>query len=109
MQDCLSARATGIRLTPASFAARNSFAIFSIAPVMPTSAGPPFGGLYLKPPSSGGLCDGVMTKPSPNPALRPRLYVTIACETTDVGVLTRYASIIVVAPFAPSTSRERVH
>ena len=28
------------------------------------SAGPPFGGLYLKPPSSGGLCDGVTTIPS---------------------------------------------
>ena len=23
------------------------------------AAGPPWGGLYLKPPSSGGLCDGV--------------------------------------------------
>ena len=28
------------------------------------SAGPPLGGLYLKPPSSGGLCEGVMTMPS---------------------------------------------
>ena len=24
------------------------------------SAGPPFGGLYLNPPSFGGLCDGVI-------------------------------------------------
>ncbi len=28
------------------------------------SAGPPLGGLYLKPPSRGGLCDGVTTIPS---------------------------------------------
>ena len=34
---------------------------------MPVSAGPPLGGLYLKPPSSGGLCDGVMTTPSARP------------------------------------------
>ena len=32
--------------------------------VTSVSAGPPLGGLYLKPPSSGGLCDGVMTMPS---------------------------------------------
>ena len=29
------------------------------------SAGPPLVGLYLKPPSAGGLCDGVITMPSP--------------------------------------------
>ena len=28
------------------------------------SAGPPCGGLYLKPPSRGGLCEGVTTMPS---------------------------------------------
>src|SRR5262249_29114421 len=28
------------------------------------SAGPPWGGLYLNPPSAGGLCEGVMTMPS---------------------------------------------
>ena len=32
--------------------------------VTSVSAGPPLVGLYLKPPSSGGLCDGVMTMPS---------------------------------------------
>jgi hypothetical protein len=37
------------------------------------SAGPPFGGLYLKPPSCGGLCEGVMTIPSASPVVRPRL------------------------------------
>ena len=35
--------------------------------VTSVSAGPPFGGLYLKPPSSGGLCDGVTTIPSARP------------------------------------------
>ena len=39
------------------------------------SAGPPLGGLYLKPPSAGGLCDGVITIPSASPAVRPWLYV----------------------------------
>jgi hypothetical protein len=29
--------------------------------------------LYLKPPSCGGLCDGVMTIPSASPVVRPRL------------------------------------
>ena len=36
------------------------------------SAGPPSGGLYLKPPSSGGLCDGVTTIPSARPSPLPR-------------------------------------
>ena len=37
------------------------------------SAGPPDGGLYLKPPSSGGLCEGVITTPSASPLDLPRL------------------------------------
>ena len=41
--------------------------------VTSVSAGPPLGGLYLKPPSSGGLCEGVMTIPSARCAARPRL------------------------------------
>ena len=41
--------------------------------VMSVSAGPPLGGLYLKPPSSGGLCDGVITTPSAKPFSRPLL------------------------------------
>ena len=35
-----------------------------MAAVVPASAGPPLGGLYLKPPSAGGLCEGVTTMPS---------------------------------------------
>ena len=42
----------------------SSLARFAIQPVASESAGPPCGGLYLKPPSRGGLCDGVMTMPS---------------------------------------------
>ena len=42
-------------LRPAS---RKPLAARSIPMVMSVSAGPPLGGLYLKPPSSGGLCDG---------------------------------------------------
>ena len=34
-------------------------------------AGPPLGGLYLKPPSSGGLWEGVMTTPSASPVCWP--------------------------------------
>src|SRR5262249_10724124 len=41
--------------------------------VTSVSAGPPLGGLYLKPPSSGGLCEGVTTIPSAKCSFRPRL------------------------------------
>jgi hypothetical protein len=42
--------------------------------VVPVSAGPALGGLYLKPPSSGGLCEGVMTTPSAVPLALLRLW-----------------------------------
>jgi hypothetical protein len=64
----------------------SAFARVSIAFVVSVSAGTAEGGLYLKPPSSGGLCDGVTTTPSASPPARPRLCVRIACETTGVGV-----------------------
>ena len=63
-----------------------TFALAWMTPVVIVSAGPPSGGLYLNPPSSGGLCEGVMTTPSANPLFLPRLYVRIACEMTGVGV-----------------------
>ena len=44
-----------------------------IQPVASLLAGPPSGGLYLNPPSRGGLCDGVTTIPSARCASRPRL------------------------------------
>src|ERR1700719_1657564 len=75
-----------MRLTPWRTSSRKPFAARSIAEVMSVSAGPPSGGLYLKPPSSGGLCDGVITTPSARPELRPLLAVRMACEIGGVGV-----------------------
>ena len=63
-----------------------SFARSWIHEVASLSAGPPFGGLYLNPPSEGGLCEGVTTTPSARPLVRPRLWVRIAWETAGVGV-----------------------
>ena len=54
------------------WSAMRSLARFSIHLVAVVSAGPPLGGLYLKPPSSGGLCEGVMTMPSARLAWRVR-------------------------------------
>ena len=70
------ARANGIRWTPGEPGRRSarwpgprSHFVASV------SAGPPCGGLYLKPPSRGGLCDGVTTMPSARPRpSRPRLW-----------------------------------
>ena len=62
-----------IRFTPRKLAARNLFAFAPIQSVTAPSAGPPVGGLYLNPPSSGGLCEGVMTMPSASPVVRCRL------------------------------------
>ena len=58
------ARTRARRRSPASSSA---LASRSIQPVTSVSAGPPCGGLYLKPPSSGGLCEGVTTMPSALP------------------------------------------
>ena len=65
--------ASGIPLHAVQVDAISAFARCSIHLVTSVSAGPPFGGLYLKPPPSGGLCDGVMTMPSASPRSRPRL------------------------------------
>ena len=74
-----------MRFTPRELAGEQLVGAVSIHLVTAVSAGPPLGGLYLKPPSSGGLCDGVMTMPSAKPERRPRLYVMIACERVGVG------------------------
>ena len=76
----------GIRGIRSSLPDNHWFARSSIQRVTVVSAGPPVGGLYLKPPSSGGLCDGVMTIPSASCDVRPRLWVRIACEIAGVGV-----------------------
>ena len=49
---------TGTRFTPWRPHFRSALASASIQRVTSVSAGPPCGGLYLNPPSSGGLCDG---------------------------------------------------
>ena len=54
-------------------ARQQALARSSIHLVTCVSAGPPCGGLYLIPPSSGGLCEGVITMPSLWPDARPRL------------------------------------
>ena len=72
--------------------------------VTSVSAGPPFGGLYLKPPSSGGLWEGVTTIPSARCSVRPRLWARIAREIAGVGVAPSPRWIRVSTPFAASTS-----
>ncbi len=61
-------RRPATRRTPsrpsAPLASRIRLASSWIQRVTSVSAGPPLGGLYLKPPSSGGLCEGVTTMPS---------------------------------------------
>ncbi len=66
-----------------------SLARFAIQLVASLSAGPPCGGLYLKPPSAGGLWLGVTTMPSAWSSGSPpfaRLYRMIAWLTAGVGV-----------------------
>src|SRR5207249_3478763 len=95
----MTSAARGTPATPSlPSAASRRFASSWIQPVTSVSAGPPLGGLYLKPPSSGGLCDGVTTIPSasPRPAAagasdggirRPRFATRIAWYTAGVGGL----------------------
>src|SRR5664279_6349507 len=75
-----------------------------MAEVTSVSAGPPWGGLYLNPPSSGGLCDGVTTMPSARPLCRPRLWVRMACEMAGVGVRALPLLASTETPFATRTS-----
>ena len=52
-----------ILFTPKLSASIYWLALSWIQLVVSTSAGPPWGGLYLKPPSPGGIVDGVTTTP----------------------------------------------
>ncbi len=56
-----------IRFTPSSRVSSRRLASVSIQLVISRPAGPPCGGLYLKPPLRGGLCEGVTTMPSARP------------------------------------------
>ena len=97
----------GVRFTPSRPPAISSFARSAIQPVASVSAGPPFGGLYLKPPSRGGLWLGVTTMPSERPGSssgRPRLYARIAWLRAGVGTHESRASTRTSMPFATSTS-----
>src|SRR5699024_8606817 len=69
------------------------FARSAIQEVASVSAGPPEGGLYLNPPSAGGLCEGGTTMPSarlsPLVRTRPaesRLCRRLAWDRAGVGV-----------------------
>ena len=42
--------------------------------MIPVSAGPPLGELYLNPPSSGGLWEGVITTPVRPAVHTPTVY-----------------------------------
>ena len=80
-----------------------------IQPVASLLAGPPSGGLYLNPPSVGGLCDGVTTIPSATPSVRPRLYARIAWLSAGVGVYPSRLSMRISTSLAASTSRAETH
>lgn len=68
------------------------------------AAGPPLGGLYLNPPSAGGLCEGVTTTPSARCPVRPRLYSRIASDTAGVGVYPSFRSRSTRTSLAANTS-----
>jgi hypothetical protein len=76
----------------------------AIGVVASEPAGPPDGGLYLKPPSRGGLCEGVISTPSADPGAR-RLCLRMAWDTAGVGVKPSRESTITSTPLATSTSR----
>ena len=65
-----------------------SFARSWIQEVASEAAGPPLGGLYLNPPSAGGLWLGVTTMPSAwgVPGAASRFYLRIAWLNAGVGV-----------------------
>ena len=100
------ARWNGVRSIVSHPSSSRVFARCWIQSVTSVPAGPPWGGLYLKPPSDGGLWLGVMTIPSAIPcaAACSRLWVRIACEMTGVGVYPSRSSIMAGTAFAASTS-----
>src|SRR5487761_2034777 len=96
-----------MRFTPVRACSSRSLAAASMPPVMSSPAGPPFGGLYLKPPLSGGLCEGVTTMPSASPEVRPRLWVRMACEIAGMGVDTEEQRPVDALGLAVVTDRLR--
>src|SRR3954464_3880659 len=98
------ARSYGMRGTERQPDARIWLARSAIQLVESEPAGPPCGGLYLKPPSVGGLCDGVTTMPSARGPSLSRLYTMIARDTAGVGVYSFSSSARTSTPLATSTS-----
>jgi len=98
------AEGKGILRTPFPPDFRISFARAWIRSVISGSAGPPDGGLYLKPPSSGGLWEGVITTPSARPDVRPLFHPRMAWEITGVGVYPPPCWTTVSPPLAAKTS-----
>ncbi len=86
LRDLQRAGDNGTRFTARIPSRRISLARLAITLVASVSAGPPLGGLYLDPPSRGGLCDRVTTMPSARSVSRPRLKVRMAWLTAGVGV-----------------------
>jgi hypothetical protein len=90
--------------TPLRLFLMYSFAFFSMTDVTSVSAGPPFGVLYLKPPSCGGLCDGVMTTPSH--CSWEVLFASMTVkESTGVGVKPSFSAMAQVTPLATKTCK----
>ncbi|CBL28219.1 hypothetical protein SY1_09680 [Fretibacterium fastidiosum] len=84
----------------------NSLARRWIRDVISGDAGPPLGGSYLMPPSSGGLWDGVITRPSATAAPTSRLCARMAREMTGVGVGANPSCSTTSTPFAARTSTQ---
>src|SRR3954452_16847525 len=93
-----------MRLILAAPSASSSLARSWIQPVISVPAGPPLGGLYLNPPSAGGLWDGVTTTPSARPPDRPALCTRTARERDGVGVYPSRLSSSSRTPLAAKTS-----
>jgi hypothetical protein len=58
----------------------------------------------LNPPSSGGLCEGVMTIPSARPSFLFPLYFRMAWDIAGVGVYPRPGWMHTATPLAARTS-----
>ena len=98
-------RRTGCAARPSGRLRASALASASIQPVTSVSAGPPLGGLYLKPPSSGGLCDGVTTMPSASPVCASAVVDQDGVRHRRASACTRRpAAIITSTPLAASTS-----